>query len=130
LIVVDASVIATALGDDGPDGRKARGRIAGEGLAAPELLDLEVVSAFRRLSAAGRLSVERAGTAIIDLGELPVQRVPHGPLLARCWELRETVTVYDSVYIALAETLNVLLLTADRQLTNAPGPRCAVELVV
>jgi len=130
LIVVDASVIAAALGDDGADGRKASGRIAGERLAAPELLDLEVVSAFRRLSAAGKLSAERAGAAIIDLGELRVQRVPHRPLLARCWELRENVTVYDAVYIALAEALDVLLLTADRRLANAPGPRCAVELVV
>jgi predicted nucleic acid-binding protein len=107
-----------------------RERITDEQLAAPELLDVEVVSAFRRLCAAGKLAAERAGAAMTDLDVLRVQSVPHRPLLARCWELRENVTVYDAVYIALAEILDVPLLTADRRLANAPGTRCAFELVV
>jgi predicted nucleic acid-binding protein len=129
LIVVDASVVATALADDGPDGRHVRQRVAGERMAAPELLDLEVVSAFRRLCAAGTLTVERAEAAVTDLRDLRVRRVPHRPLLARCWELRENVTVYDSAYIALAESLEITLLTADRRLVDAPGARCGFELV-
>ena len=36
-----------ALGDDGTDGRSARGRLADETLAAPELIDLEVTSVWR-----------------------------------------------------------------------------------
>ena len=44
VIVVDASVLAVALGDDGVDGRHARERLADETLIAPELVDLEVVS--------------------------------------------------------------------------------------
>jgi predicted nucleic acid-binding protein len=129
LIVVDASVVVTALGNDGPDGRQVRERMARERLAAPELLDLEVVSAFRRLCAAGTLSTERAEAAIADLRDLRVQRAPHRPLLGRCWELRENVTVYDAAYIALAESLDVTLVTADRRLGDVPGARCPVEVV-
>jgi predicted nucleic acid-binding protein len=129
LIVVDASAITTALCDDGADGRRVRERLRGEQLAAPELLDLEVVSAFRRLCAAGKVAVERAEAAITDLKDLRVERVPHRPLLARCWELRENMTVYDAAYVALAENLDAALLTADRRLANAPGVRCAFELL-
>lgn len=129
MIVVDASVVAVALADDGAEGRHLRERVAGEHLAAPELLDLEVVSAFRRLSAAGTLTGERADAAITDLRDLRVQRVPHRPLLARCWELRANVTIYDAAYIALAESLDTTLLTADRRLVDAPGAQCRFELV-
>ena len=104
--------------------------LAGEQLAAPELLDLEVLSAFRRLCAAGKLSAERAEAAIIDLDALRVRRVPHRPLLARCWELRDNVTVYDAIYIALAEALDVALLTADRRLAAVSGARCAFKVLV
>lgn len=129
MIVVDASVVATALGDDGPDGRGIRERVTSERLVAPELLDLEVVSAFRRLCAAGALTVERADAAVSDLHDLRIERVPHRRLVGRCWELRQNVTVYDAVYIALAESLNAPLLTADRRLVSAPGARCTFELV-
>lgn len=129
MIVVDASAIATALGDDGADGRRVRERLAGERLAAPELLDLEVVSAFRRLCAAGKVAAERAEAAITDLNALRVERVSHRPLLARCWELRENMTVYDAAYVALAENLDAALLTADRRLASAPGARCAFEVL-
>lgn len=53
MIVVDASVLVTALADDGPDGERARVRLAGERLAAPHLIDVEVVSAWRRLAGGG-----------------------------------------------------------------------------
>lgn len=129
MIVVDASALTVALGDDGADGRTARARLQGESLAAPELVDLEVASALRRLVAAGSMSAGRAGMALTDLTELPMQRASHRPLLSRCWELRQTITVYDAAYVALAEVLQVVLVTADGRLSRAPGVGCAVELV-
>jgi predicted nucleic acid-binding protein len=129
VIVVDASVLTTALGDDGVDGRRARTRLSGEQLVAPEVIDLEVISAWRRLCAAGQLGSDRASQAVADLLAFRVERVPHKPLLQRCWELRDNVTVYDAAYIALAETIRATLLTADERLTNAPGARCAFELL-
>lgn len=129
MIVVDASVIVTALADDGPDGDRARERLLGERLAAPHLLDLEVASAWRRLVAAGELDERRARLALADLQGLRVDRVQHGTVLHRCWELRGHVTVYDAAYVALAELLEVTLVTADGKLAKAPGSRCPIEVL-
>jgi len=129
VIVVDASVLAVALGDDGPDGATSRSALAGETLIAPELIDLEVLSVLRRQVMAGNMPPARAQLATADLAELPMRRAPHRPLLQRCWELRQTITVYDAAYIALAETLGIALVTADARLSSAPGVRCQVDLV-
>jgi predicted nucleic acid-binding protein len=129
VLVVDASVLAPALADDGPDGDAARARLRGQSLVAPELIDLETTSVIRRQLLAGHLDARRARLALTDLVELTLRRVPHRPLLARGWELRENVTVYNAAYIALAELLGVVLVTADARLASAPGPRCQVELL-
>ena len=129
MIVVDASVLATALGDDGPDGDRARARLHGEPLAAPHLIDLEISSVWRRLVAAGAMDLRRASLALVDLSELPIRRARHLDLLPRCWELRSTLSTYDAAYVALAEALEVTLVTADARLGRAPGPRCAMEVL-
>jgi predicted nucleic acid-binding protein len=130
MIVVDASVLATALGDDDVDGDRFRARLRGESLSAPELIDLEVASALRRQSASGLLNDRRAAQALSDLIELPMRRVPHRHLLARSWELRDNLTVYDASYVALAEALDLPLVTADRRLARAAGIGCVVEVLV
>lgn len=129
VIVVDASVLAPALGDDGEDGDRARSRLRGEALAAPELIDLEVQSVFRRLLRDGQLPARRAEMALSDLVALPLRRAPHRPLLPRCWDLRENLTSHDAAYVALAEDLGVTLVTSDTRLSQAPGLRCEVEVL-
>lgn len=129
MIVVDASVIVTALADDGHDGDRVRDRLRGEQLVAPHLIDLEVVSAWRRLAVAGDLDDRRVQLALADLRSLRLDRVPHGPLLARCWDLRENLTVYDAAYVALAEITGLVLLTADARLAGASGSRCEIDLI-
>lgn len=129
MIVVDASVLAPALADDGVDGDQARARLRDEALTAPELIDLEVLSVLRRLSRAGQLPARRAELASSDLLALPLRRMPHRPLLRRCWSLRENLTTYDAAYVALAETLSLVLVTSDARLSNAPGLHCDVEVV-
>ena len=129
MIVVDASVLATALGDDGPDGDRARARLRGERLSAPELVDLEVTSVLRRQVQGGEVDIRRAALALADLAAMPLRRAPHRPMLARCWELRDNLTIYDACYVALAEALDVTLLTGDGWLARAPGPRCRVEML-
>jgi predicted nucleic acid-binding protein len=123
VIVLDASVLAPALGDDSEDGDRARARLRGESLAAPELIDLEVMSVWRRWLKDER----RARLALADLAEIPMSRCPHAPLIARCWELRGNATPYDAAYVALAEALGVPLLTADTRLARASGLRCEVQ---
>jgi predicted nucleic acid-binding protein len=93
------------------------------------LIDLEVTSVIRRQSRSGGLDQRRAWLALTDLVELPLQRASHRPLLSRCWELRDNLTVYDAAYVALAELLGVVLLTADARLVNAPGPRCEIDVL-
>ncbi len=129
MIVIDASVLAPALVDDGPEGDAARARLGDEELTAPELVDLETTSVIRRLHRSGHLNARRAALALTDLQGLPLERAAHRPLLTRCWELRENVSVYDAAYVALAEALDVVLLTADARLVRAPGIRCRVELL-
>jgi predicted nucleic acid-binding protein len=74
-------------------------------LHAPELLDVEVVSALRRVVSSGEASATRAAQALDDLLELPIRRHRHGPLLPRIWQLREILTAYEATYLALAEAL-------------------------
>ncbi len=128
-MVVDASVLVVALADDGADGDHARQRLRGEELAAPELIDLEVASVLRKQFAMGSLDSRRAQLSLTDMADLAIQRTPHLPLLARCWELRENMTIYDAAYVALAEVLEAILLTADTRMARAPGPRCSIEVL-
>jgi predicted nucleic acid-binding protein len=129
VLVVDASVVATALIDDGDAGDRFRGRLRGERLTAPELVDLEIASVLRGRLAGGHLDLRRAELALDDLAQLPMERAPHLSLLRRCWELRANLTVYDASYVALAEAIEAPLLTADARLAGAPGPRCDIEVL-
>ena len=129
MLVIDAGVLAVALVDDGPDGGAVRARLRGEELAAPALINLEVASVWRGLVRGGHLDARRAALALTDLADLPIQRVAHTPLLVRCWELRENLTIYDAAYVALAAALGAALVTGDRRLAKAPGPRCAIEVL-
>ena len=129
MLVVDASVLATALADDAGDGDRARARLRGEALAAPDLVDLEVTSVLRGRLTGGHISTRRAELALTDLVALPLQRVPSVRLVTRCWELRDNLTVYDAAYVALAEALAAPLLTADARLAKATGPRCPIEVL-
>lgn len=129
MLVVDASVLVVALADDTAFGDEARHRLRGERLAAPELIDLEVISALRKLVRVGLSDVRRAELAMADLVQLPMDRAPHTPLLSRVWELRDNLTAYDASYVALAEVVDASLLTADARLAQSPGPLCPIEVL-
>ena len=123
-------MLAVALADDGFDGDLARRRLAADpALHAPHLVDLEVLSVLRRQASAGMLDERRVGLAIRDLIDLPIARYPHLPFVWRSWELRDNLTPYDAVYVALAETLGCTLVSADSRLSRAPGIGCPVEVL-
>jgi predicted nucleic acid-binding protein len=130
VIVVDASVLANALGDDHHAGDAARQALADAGeLTLPDLADVETVAVLRKRWLAGDVTDQRLEAAVADLSDLPARRYPAGPLLPRVVELRHNVSAYDAVYVALAELLDCDLVTADRRLTTATGPRCTFLLV-
>ena len=115
MVVVDAAVIVDALLDLSVDARAVRDRLAVESLpwAAPELLDAEVMHVVRRRVLRGELSSSASASALADLGALAIERHSHRPLLQRAFALRDNATAYDALYIALAEVLEVPLLTRD-----------------
>jgi predicted nucleic acid-binding protein len=130
VIVLDASIVANVVADDGADGdlARARVRVAGE-LMAPDLVDVETVSVLRRRWLANDLTEGRFRTAVDDLENLPVVRYPTRGLMRRAFELRANVMAYDAVYVALAEGLACPLLTADARLAKAAGPECEIQIL-
>jgi predicted nucleic acid-binding protein len=98
-------------------------------VAAPYLVDSEVISALRGMVRRGEFSVEDAGVALHAWKALIVFRVSAPATLERIWALRDTVTAYDATYIALAERLGCPLVTADARLAAAPGIGCPVVVV-
>ena len=98
-------------------------------LHAPHLLDAEVTQVLRRYAVAGQISAERGSEALADLADFPIRRYPHGFLLERVWALRNNLTAYDAIYVALAEALNARLLTRDQRLAAAIGHHVDVALV-
>lgn len=129
MLVVDASVLAPVVADEGDDGQRFRERLRGETVIGPDLLRLEVVSVLRRHAANGSLTAEQANDAVDDLLAFPITVFPTASLLNRVWQLRHNVSAYDSCYVALAEAVEHPLLTADRRLADAPGVRCAIEVL-
>ena len=124
MLVVDASFVVAALVDAGPDGIWAEELLAGDDLAAPHLLLVEVANILRRASTSGDLSADTAAIAHAELLALPVELFPYAPFASRVWELRDNVTAYDAWYVALAESLDAKLATLDVRLSRATGPRC------
>ncbi|MBA3251053.1 MAG: type II toxin-antitoxin system VapC family toxin [Geodermatophilaceae bacterium] len=130
MIVVDASVVLAALLSAAGGGAQARERLRRDtDLHAPHLLDVEVLAALRRRVRLGHTPAERADDVLADLRDLAVLRWDHEPLSRRAWALRESVTAYDGVYVALAEALEATFVTADARLAGAPGLSCPVELL-
>jgi predicted nucleic acid-binding protein len=128
VIVVDASILANALGDDEEDGDAARSELRAAGdLAAPDLVDVETVAVLRKRWLARAISDDRFDAAVTDLQRWDFERVPTLRLVRRAYELRANVTAYDAMYVALAEALGCELLTADQRLAGATGPRCSIR---
>ncbi len=130
MIVLDASaVVELLLGT--ATGRAIAERLVDPTLSlhAPHLIDVEVAQAMRRYVRGGRLDAEAAAHALEDLRLLDLERHPHEALLDRVWSLRENMTAYDAVYVALAEALDSMLLTCDGKLARAPGMSRRIELV-
>ena len=123
-IVVDASVIVAAVVDSGAVGSWALQQCERDDMAAPHLMPAEAANILRRSSLHGDLSADGAAIAHRDLLDLDVEYFPYLPFADRVWELRQNVTSYDAWYVALAEHLGAVLVTLDRRLAAASGPRC------
>lgn len=127
-IVVDASLVVSALIDSGPVGTWAEAVLADESLYAPHLMPVEAASILRRAEASGEISADTASMAHADLLDLRIEYFPYGPFADRVWQLRHNITSYDAWYVALAEFLQSDVGTLDSRLSHAAGPRCGFVL--
>ncbi len=125
MIVIDASAAVRALVHDD----EARRYLSTERLAAPHLVDAEVIQTLRKLVARGAISDAAAESAVQAWRRLALRRLGIEGLIERVWVLRHNVSAYDASYVALAEALGCSLLTADARLAGAPGPQCPITFV-
>lgn len=126
--VLDASVVAELL-IAGKHEEIARARIFGaeKSLWAPELLDAEVGSVLRRVVHRGK-DADRAAQSLGELRKLPIHRVSHERLAQFAWLLRDNVSFYDGLYVALAQLMEQPLWTFDRRLARS-GVDVEVEVL-
>lgn len=124
-IIVDASAVVAALVDASADGQWVRAQLVGCAFDAPVLMHYEAANYLRRGVISKALSDLDASDAYAQLWQWPVTTWGLERFAGRVWDLRQNVTAYDAAYVALAEYLDVPLLTLDTRLTRAPGTRCA-----
>ncbi len=124
-IVLDSSVAIAALIDTGSVGEWAESVLGSGALAAPHLMPAELANILRRSAAAGEITADVASLAHAEMMARRIELFPYAPFAPRVWELRRNVTAYDAWYVALAESLQVPLVTLDAKLARAAGPRCA-----
>ena len=130
MIVVDASALLEFLLQT-PLGARVEARLLRDDdeLHAPHLVDVEVIQGLRRLVRTGELASGRANEAIADLMDFDLHRHTHLDLLSRAWKLRDNISAYDAMYVALAEAIGAPVVTCDGPLGKAPGHRARIEIV-
>jgi predicted nucleic acid-binding protein len=126
VIVIDASAMVEVLLGKADISRLT----ADESWAAPHLLDAEVGHALRRRTLITKeLSHKAAIQALEDYSALEVSRYDHPELLGRAWQHYDNLSFYDALYVALAEMLDVPLVTVDARIATAPGVEALVEIL-
>ncbi|MBA3310428.1 MAG: type II toxin-antitoxin system VapC family toxin [Nocardioidaceae bacterium] len=117
--VADASALVDLLLGNELGGAVKR-RIAGHALHAPAHLDAEVLSALGRLQRAGSIEHDDVETMLHELAAAPIQRHPVSGLLIGAWARRHQLRLADALYVELAMTRGLPLITTDRRLHPVP----------
>ena len=128
MLVLDASAAVELLLNTA-SGKRVAKRVENPAVSihVPHLIDVEIAQVLRRYALRGTLSAARGELALDQWRALDVERYPHELFLDRIWQLRDNVSAYDAVYVALAEALGAVLVTGDRRLAGAPGLGIRIE---
>ena len=126
--VIDASAAFEYLLNT-PSGRRVAEIIENTPPIAPEMMDVEVMSALRGAVMRGVIDESQALTVLEDLALWPIERVPHRFLVRLAWQFRHNLTAYDAMYVALAHQRDATLLTTDSALASAPPPVLGVTVL-
>lgn len=127
--VIDSSALFDVLFHGGLVGLRAHEELGDCQLHAPELLAPELVNVMRRLVRQDPALKPLADRLVREYDQVPIARFPHDDLLSTAWQLRDTVSAYDAMYVALAIELDIPLLTRDRRLVKAAAKHCDVRLL-
>lgn len=118
-VVADASALVDLLlGNE--LGRAVRRRIAGHALHAPAHVDAEILSALGRLQRADTIEAGDVEAMLHQLAAAPIQRHPVTDLLLGAWGRRRQLRLADAVYVELAMSRGLPLVTTDRRLQPVP----------
>ena len=117
-LVIDASAVVDLLaGTDLAD--SVRDRLQSTVLHAPAHIDAEVFSALGRLHRAGQVSTSTVDAGLSLLTAMPVTRHPVTALLSGAWSRRADLRLVDALYVELAASLDIRVLTTDLRLSRA-----------
>lgn len=112
-----------------PPGAAVARRLRSETVHVPAHFDVEVIGAIRRAVVRRLISDHEGLVAAADFRSLSLRRWPIMPFVQRAYQLRNTHTVADAVYVALAEGLTAPLITCDARLAQSHGHDAHIELV-
>ena len=125
--VADASAVLALITDEAID-ELLRKRLLHRQLHAPALIDAEVLSGIRRSVQGGKTTFAQALNMLNDFANLRIIRHPARQYWRRVIELRNNLSAYDALYVALAERLRMPLLTKDARTGRAPGHEADVHV--
>ncbi len=125
MIVVNASAALAALLNNG----QARHFVGTERLHTPHLIDSEIASGLRRQVQRNQLTAADGWNVLRTWRRLAVTRYPVYGLFERMWEIRENFSACDATYVALAESLDCALVTADARLGRTGQAQCTITVV-
>jgi len=129
MIVVDASVILHVLTNAPTAQDLITALEQADELAAPALIDLEVMNGIRKHALSGRLNSNLADTLFLTYCNWAIEKHAISHLSKQIWALRHNLTPYDASYVCLAANLGVALLTRDTRLASAANAIVRIELV-
>jgi predicted nucleic acid-binding protein len=98
-------------------------------LHAPHAIDAEFLNLLRNLWLHSRISSREGSRLLYEFDQMIHFRHLHDAFVHRAWELRDNVTAYDAMFVALAEHLDIPLLTRDRRLARSSGHSARIEFI-
>lgn len=129
-LVIDASALIAATTTTSAGAQRLRDRLRSNTNHPPHLVDAELGNVLRRMTHRDALTPDHARTVLASAPGLIDHRYEHrGALAAGAWALRANLTFYDALYVALAELLGAVLVTADVALARRPCLPCDLDLV-
>ena len=127
--VIDCSAMVDMLWRGGAVAFDENEHLADCMLAAPHLIEPELLNAARKLAGPKNFGIEDAHQLVTEFTYVPLTRFSHENLLNFAWRERDRLSPYDAMYVALAKFLEVPLITSDRRLAKTAASWCEVRLL-